>query len=133
MQTPNVRAETVSRADLAVRQRIKSVRVQQGVTQADVAKGLGIVPQQYHKYESGSLRLSGGMLLQIARILDCSVLDLIPGAATGYAALDPTKKLDVLKQELSMLVLDADSLDLLVAMKTLLEHAQLHGTDPSPY
>lgn len=133
MQKANIRAEFVSQADDAVRQRIKSVRVQQGITQAVVARELGIVPQQYHKYESGSLRLSSGMLLQIARVLDCSILDLIPAAATGYAALDPVKKLDVLKQELSLLVLDAQSSDLLVAMKTLLEHARLQGGDTAVY
>ena len=124
MQKPNLRAQTVLEADSAVRQRIKSVRVQQGITQAEVAKGLGIVPQQYHKYESGVLRLSGGMLLQVARVLECSILDLMPDSARQSGELDAIKKLDILKQELTMMVLDAQSEDVLIAMKTLLQHAQ---------
>ena len=124
MQKPNLRAKTVMDTDSAVRERIKSVRVQQGITQAAVAESLGIVPQQYHKYESGVLRLSGGMLIQIARVLECSILDLVPEEARQISELDPIKKLDILKQELTMLVLDAQSEDVLIAMKTLLKHSQ---------
>lgn len=120
MNEKESKAEQIRDLDTAVRQRIKSVRTQQGVAQAAVAEELGIVPQQYHKYESGVLRLSGGMIAQIARVLDCSVTDLVPEELQGDRALDPVKRLDILKQELTMLILDQESEDVLVALKTLL-------------
>lgn len=120
MKDKESRAAQIRDLDTAVRQRIKSVRTQQGIAQAVVAEELGIVPQQYHKYESGVLRMSGGMIAQIARVLDCSVSDLIPEQLQGNSTLDPVKRLDILKQELTMLILDQESEDVLVALKTLL-------------
>jgi len=123
MQKPNLHAQKVIDTDAAVRKRIQSVRLQLGITQADLAGSLGIVPQQYHKYESGVLRLSGGMLVQIAKALDCSLLDLVPEDVRQAGDLGPGKKLDILKQELSMLILDSQSEDVLIAVMTLLKHA----------
>lgn len=120
MSDKESRAQEVMDLDTAVRQRIKSVRTQQGFTQAAVAEQLGIVPQQYHKYESGVLRLSAGMTAKIASVLEVSVLDLVPENMRSEHKLDATKRLDLLKQELNMMVLDQTSEDVLVAMRTLM-------------
>ena len=120
MTDREAKARQIADLDTAVRQRIKSVRSQQGLTQSAVAQELGIVPQQYHKYESGVLRLSGGMIARIAAVLDCSVLDLVPEEIRGERTLDASKRIDILKQELTMLVLDQESEEVLVALKVLL-------------
>ena len=117
-----VHARRVSNIDTALRRRIKSVRLQQGVTQAAIAERLGIVPQQYHKYEAGVLRLSGGMLTQIAAALDCSVLDLLPESVERLERLEGDMHLDILKQEVTELIIDVSSTEILVAIKTLIDH-----------
>lgn len=122
MSDKQVHAQKVSNIDTALRKRIKSVRLQQGVTQAMIAEKLGIVSQQYHKYEAGVLRLSGGMLAQIAAALDCSVLDLLPESVEQYARLESDRHLDILKQEITDLIIDVSSTDILVAIKTLIDH-----------
>lgn len=122
MSDKQVHAQKVSNIDTALRKRIKSVRLQQGVTQATIAEKLGIVSQQYHKYEAGVLRLSGGMLAQIAAALDCSVLDLLPESVEQYARLESDLHLDILKQEITDLIIDVSSTDILVAIKTLIDH-----------
>lgn len=113
-------ANRVKEIDAAVRRRIKFVRTQQGYTQSAVAEQLGIVPQQYHKYESGLLRLTGGMIVKIAAALGCSVLDLVPEDSRAQTHLDPTKRLDILKHELTMLILDQTSEETLIGLKMLL-------------
>lgn len=129
MSEQNPYAQRVAELDTQLRKRVKLVRLQQGVTQADVATQLGIAPQQYHKYESGVLRLSTGMVAQIAEALDCSIVDIIPGSDKGGERLDGAKRLDVLKQELSSLILDTDSEVVLDAVRTLL--AASSGSKPT--
>lgn len=53
--------------DLHVGERIKALRRALGQTQADLAKGCGIAPQQIDKYESGQNRVSCSRLVQIAQ------------------------------------------------------------------
>ncbi|MGR1583463.1 helix-turn-helix domain-containing protein [Thalassobius sp. S69A] len=50
--------------------RLKNLRVLRGLTQTDVAKGLGISFQQVQKYELGRNRISASKLFDISRILD---------------------------------------------------------------
>jgi transcriptional regulator with XRE-family HTH domain len=119
-ESKEAKAREVADIEAAVRHRIQFLRKRQGVTQADMAEGLGIVAQQYHKYESGVLRLSSGMLAQIARILDCSILDLVPQELRSSNGLDRDARLDALKQELSGLILEENSQEVLIAVLTLL-------------
>ncbi len=118
--TKETKARQIAEIEAAVRHRIQFLRKRQGVTQSKVAEGLGIVPQQYHKYESGVLRLSAGMIAQIANILDCSILDLVPRELRGDGTLEPGARLDALKQELTSLILDESSEDVLIAVLTLM-------------
>ncbi|MDF3809290.1 MULTISPECIES: helix-turn-helix domain-containing protein [Rhodopseudomonas] len=71
--------------DLAVARRIKSARLQQGVSQENVAEALGITFQQIQKYETGANRVSAGRIVMIARALDCPVTDLLECGATEIA------------------------------------------------
>lgn len=118
--TKEAKARQIAEIEAAVRHRIQFLRKRQGITQSKVAEGLGIVPQQYHKYESGVLRLSAGMIAQIANILDCSILDLVPRELRGDGTLEPGARLDALKQELTSLILDESSEDVLIAVLTLM-------------
>ena len=73
------RLRTRDKADLArlidklVAKRIRTCRLDRGLTQQSLADEVGVASQQIHKYESGISRISAGRLLQIAEALDLSV------------------------------------------------------------
>ncbi|MGH1422103.1 MAG: helix-turn-helix domain-containing protein [Hyphomonas sp.] len=114
------RSSAPTTVDKDVSERIRSIRLQKGMSQADVAAGLGIVHQQYHKYESGLNRFSAGMMVKIAESLDCMVADLFPPTLRGSKTLESEQRVDVLKQELVKLVLDTTSEAQLIALRTIL-------------
>ena len=58
--------------DTHVGKKLKHLRVLRGMTQTDVANGLGISFQQGQKYELGRNRISASKLFEISRILDVS-------------------------------------------------------------
>lgn len=115
-------------ADAEVAQRIKDIRVTQGVTQAQIAGHLGIVHQQYHKYEAGVLRFSVGMLIAIAEYLDCPITDLVPAKIQHRSPLDNMQRVDLLRMRLQSQIQDCESEQKLLAILTLLgndRHLQL--------
>tara|TARA_B100001123_G_scaffold429536_1_gene548200 strand:+ start:282 stop:653 length:372 start_codon:yes stop_codon:yes gene_type:complete len=63
-KTPHSRA-----IDLHVGQRIRLYRLQQGLSQQELADKLGISYQQLHKYENGSNSISAGRMADVARVL----------------------------------------------------------------
>ena len=107
-------------ADAEVAQRIKDIRITQGVTQAQIAGHLGIVHQQYHKYEAGVLRFSAGMLMAIADFLDCPITDLVPPSMNHSSPLEPVQRVNLLRTRLQSLVQDCESEQKLLALLTLL-------------
>lgn len=107
-------------ADAEVAQRIKDIRVTQGVTQAKIAGHLGIVHQQYHKYEAGVLRFSAGMLLAISDFLDCPITDLVPAKMHHGSPLDSVQRIDLLRMRLQSQIQDCESEQKLLALLTLL-------------
>jgi len=107
-------------ADEQVRQRIKDIRVTKGVTQSELAGHLGIVHQQYHKYEAGVLRFSASMLLAIAEYLDCPITDLVPQHMHHSSPLEPVERVDLLKTRLHSQIQNCDSEQVLLALTTLL-------------
>ncbi len=116
-------AKRVADLDTSIRHRIRFLRAREGKTQAEMAQALGIVAQQYHKYESGILRISSGMLVQIADALNCSISELVPEAIPRDRTMDPSARLDALRQELVDIVLNTRCEDVLIAVKTLLSRA----------
>jgi len=107
-------------ADAEVAQRIKDIRVTQGVTQAKIAAHLGIVHQQYHKYEAGVLRFSAGMLLAISDYLDCPITDLVPARMKHGSPLDAVQRIDLLRMRLQSQIQECESEQKLLAVLTLL-------------
>jgi transcriptional regulator with XRE-family HTH domain len=64
---------------------VRKLRRARGITQAGLAKQLGMSFQQVQKYETGVNRISGSVLVGIAKALDVSVARLFYGlpAAAG--------------------------------------------------
>jgi transcriptional regulator with XRE-family HTH domain len=58
-----------SRVDVAVGRNLRLWRISRGLSQADLAKRLGITFQQVQKYEVGANRMSTGRLVKAAGIL----------------------------------------------------------------
>lgn len=120
MSVSRKRSSAPTSLDLQVVDRIKSLRTQRGLSQGAVAAHLGIVHQQYHKYEAGLNRVSAGMLIKLAEVLDCRVEDLIPPDMRAPGNMDVDIRVDVLKQELVNMVLDCGNEQKLAAIRTLM-------------
>lgn len=77
-------------ADQHVGRQIASVRVQSDVSQAQLARSIGISFQQLQKYESARNRVSASMLYEIGRSLDVPVSRFFEGLpGNGEAAASP--------------------------------------------
>lgn len=72
--------------DIAVGARIRLLRKVRGLSQQALAEAAGVTFQQIQKYERGANRVSGSMLLYIARALGVPV-------AHFYEGLDDTEAL----------------------------------------
>ncbi len=59
--------------DLHVGARLRDRRAELGLTQASVAKAVGIRFQQIQKYERGANRVSASRLWELARVLDVGI------------------------------------------------------------
>lgn len=64
--------------DAYVAARLRSCRKQLGLSQAEIAKKLGVTFQQIQKYEAGLNRIGAGRLFQFATLYGVSVQDLFP-------------------------------------------------------
>ncbi len=71
--------------DAEIGLRLKRIRLHAGKTQADVAKALGISPQQYQKYEKGATKCAITTLFNVAAYYDLPVNAFLP----GHDAEDP--------------------------------------------
>ncbi|MFE0018337.1 helix-turn-helix domain-containing protein [Mesorhizobium sp. NPDC059054] len=77
-------------ADQHVGRQIATVRVQSDVSQAQLARTIGISFQQLQKYESARNRVSASMLYEIGRALDVPVSRFFEGLpGNGEAAASP--------------------------------------------
>jgi transcriptional regulator with XRE-family HTH domain len=75
MNAPRVKAE--SRAYFrALGAHIEELRKEQGMTQAELARALGVSQQTVFAYELGDRRVSVLMLIKLARIFETSVEEL---------------------------------------------------------
>src|SRR5437588_13095274 len=65
--------EPVELIDQRVAARIRTRRIDRGITLQALARQIGVAFQQAHKYERGSSRISAGRLYHIARALSVPV------------------------------------------------------------
>lgn len=82
------RSRTVQSVDLYVAARIAARRSAMGLSQAAVARRLGVSTQQFQKYETGANRISASRLSEIALCLGIPPGDLFPEAEQPRAAED---------------------------------------------
>ena len=66
--------------DVYVGQRVRMRRIQLGMSQEKLAKGVGLTFQQVQKYEKGANRMGSSRLVQFANLLDVPVGWLFEGA-----------------------------------------------------
>ncbi|HEV7878644.1 helix-turn-helix transcriptional regulator [Bradyrhizobium sp.] len=82
-----------------VGKRIRSRRIEAGMSQENLAKALGLTLQQVREYEKGTQRISSGLLLKIAELLECNVTHFFEhpnrvqtSASTPFAKFMSTKE-----------------------------------------
>ena len=68
-----LRTNTMAKADAAIGARIRTYRLQRGMSQNALAEKLGLTFQQVQKYEKGVNRVGAARLQQIASALDVPV------------------------------------------------------------
>lgn len=85
---PTSRAPT--RVDIAVGERIRKLRLERNLTLAELGHELEISHQQLQKYETGTNRLSAGMLYAVAKVLRIEIHDLFDDV-NAAADDDPLK------------------------------------------
>ena len=58
--------------------RLRQLRVANGYTQADIARVLGVSPQQYHKYEDAKSKCSLNYLMKLAEYYRVRLESILP-------------------------------------------------------
>ena len=58
-------------------ERMKKLRQERKLSQEDVATKINTTPQNYGKYENGVFQISVDMLLQVARVLEVEVTEIL--------------------------------------------------------
>ena len=70
--------------DALVGRNIHIHRIDKGLTQTDLAKGIGVTFQQVQKYEQGANRVGGGRLYKIADVLGLPISAFFEGADSPH-------------------------------------------------
>lgn len=60
--------------DVEIGQKIRALRLERGLSQSNLADGIGLTFQQVQKYEKGTNRVSAGRLQKIADLLNIPVM-----------------------------------------------------------
>jgi transcriptional regulator with XRE-family HTH domain len=74
------------RVDIEVGQRVRTFRLQKGLSQEKLGDQLGLTFQQVQKYEKGTNRIGAGRLQRIANILEIPVADFFTSHKQGAVA-----------------------------------------------
>jgi transcriptional regulator with XRE-family HTH domain len=72
-----VRAERGGEPKETVGERLARLRRERGITQAELARMLGVVQPMVSDYERGELRLHGQLIIELTRILGVSADELL--------------------------------------------------------
>lgn len=82
-----------TRVDQLVGEKIRKLRISQNMTLAELGTELGISHQQLQKYETGTNRLSAGMLSNVAHVLRVPISGLFQEANNELDDADPMEHL----------------------------------------
>ena len=109
--------------DIAVGANLRAVRLQRGRTLSDLAAELGISHQQLQKYETGTNRLSAGMVCRAAEVLVVPIEQLfrIETDRVARKRLRKDRALEVLKEEGTYYLERAGSVETLAQMVQVLK------------
>ena len=88
--------DTKEEVNQEVARLIRKVRIERNLRQSDLALMLGITPTQVKNYESGDYNVYIYRLYQIARVLKCNIMDVLPLSFGG----DKEKIIEKMKREL---------------------------------
>lgn len=77
--------------DVQVGETIRKMRIARHMTLAELGSELGISHQQLQKYETGTNRLSAGMLHSVATVFRIGIEDLFEDAGSEAKPKDPLK------------------------------------------
>ena len=80
--------------DTYVAGKLRNHRKQLGLSQADIAKQLGVTFQQIQKYEAGLNRIGAGRLFQFASIFGIPMQELFPRNAGTADGIKRAEKMD---------------------------------------
>ena len=80
--------------DAYVAGKLRNYRKQLGLSQADIAKQLGVTFQQIQKYEAGLNRIGAGRLFQFASIFGIPMQELFPRNAGTADGIKRAEKMD---------------------------------------
>jgi transcriptional regulator with XRE-family HTH domain len=69
--------------DIAIGDRIKTIRKTVGLSQEKVAEHLGVTFQQMQKYEKGTNRVGVHALLEMCKVFRCQPMDILSAAWDG--------------------------------------------------
>jgi transcriptional regulator with XRE-family HTH domain len=75
--------------DVEIAKRVRTLRLQRGMSQTELGGVLDVTFQQVQKYETGSNRISAGRLQQIAEVLEVPVTYFYSGVFDAHDAEKP--------------------------------------------
>jgi transcriptional regulator with XRE-family HTH domain len=80
--------------DAEIGKRVRTLRLQRGMSQTELGDLLEITFQQVQKYENGSNRVSAGRLQRIAEILDVPITFFYSAYGDNQTEAQPQQKID---------------------------------------
>jgi transcriptional regulator with XRE-family HTH domain len=73
------RKRSAGAEDIEIGRKIRALRLERGLSQSDLADGIGLTFQQVQKYEKGTNRVSAGRLQRIADMLNTPIMFFYTG------------------------------------------------------
>jgi transcriptional regulator with XRE-family HTH domain len=92
--------------DVEIGRKIRALRLERGLSQSDLARGIGLTFQQVQKYEKGTNRVSAGRLQRIADLLNVPITYFYSGLGSRTPKKDSRKTgLDLIQTKGAMRLL----------------------------
>jgi transcriptional regulator with XRE-family HTH domain len=89
-EPPNsIRKRRAGAEDIEIGRKIRAVRLEKGLSQSNLADGIGLTFQQVQKYEKGTNRVSAGRLQRIAELLEIPIMFFYGGTDARAKKSDP--------------------------------------------
>jgi len=95
--------QNIADIESLIGERIRSRRIQVGMSQQELGKALGVTFQQIQKYEKGANRVSYGGLLKIAEALECNVMQFFEDLTKVQKATRPFSKFMSTKESVAII------------------------------